>query len=235
MRAFLMAGLLAVATVSAAPAHAAFTVCNKASSPINVAIAFETPQDVVSQGWWIIQPNACEAVIPSALTQRSIYHYAMSTALNIEWAGAYNFCTQSSPQFRIAGSMDCEARNFKTTGFRQTDLQGQTDYTLDIIGPAPTTTPQPTAATTTPEVTISTPEVTVPDTQAASQTTSQTPAATAPAVVTPPAATSPAATTTVVTPTVVMPPVATLPAVTTTVVTPTVVTPHAVATPKAAH
>lgn len=183
MRAFLMAGLLAVATVSAAPAHAAFTVCNKASSPINVAIAFETLQDVVSQGWWTIEPGACEAVIPSTLTQRSIYHYAMSTALNIEWAGAYNFCTQGSPQFRIVGSMDCEARNFKTTGFRQTDLKGQTDYTLDIIGPAPTTTPQATTPAATPEVTLSTPEVTVPDTQTATP-----PVATPPAVTTPQAA-----------------------------------------------
>ncbi len=198
MRAFLMAGLVAVSGLVALPAHAAFTVCNKASSPVNVAIAFETPQDVVSQGWWTIDAGKCEAVIPGQVTQRSIYHYAMSTALNIEWAGAYNFCTQNSPQFRIVGSMDCEARNFKTTGFRQTDLKGQSDYTLDILGPAPVATPQPTTEATpevtiaTPEVTLSTPEVTVPDTQTASQPPAATPPVTTPPVVTPPTASPPA-------------------------------------------
>jgi uncharacterized membrane protein len=113
-------GLAGIAT----PAQAQLTVCNKAPAPINLAIAYETMQDVLSQGWWTIEPDKCEAVIPNPLNQQYIYHYAKSSQLNVEWAGTYNFCTINAPEFRISGGMDCEARSYRTTEFRQIDLQG---------------------------------------------------------------------------------------------------------------
>jgi uncharacterized membrane protein len=138
-------GLAGIAT----PAQAQLTVCNKAPAPINLAIAYETMQDVLSQGWWTIEPDKCEAVIPNPLNQQYIYHYAKSSQLNVEWAGTYNFCTINAPEFRISGGMDCEARSYRTTEFRQIDLQGATAYTLDVTaGPAVAPTAETPAAET---------------------------------------------------------------------------------------
>lgn len=139
-------GLLALPLMTA-PAEAQFRVCNKTAAPISVALAFETSQDVVSQGWWTIDPDNCTALINTALDKQYFYHYVISNALKFEWKGNYEFCTSDDPQFRITGSQDCEGRTYITKGFRQTDVGSNTDYTLNVrTGPAPATVVDPNAA-----------------------------------------------------------------------------------------
>lgn len=129
----------------ATPAHAKLEVCNKTPSPFVVAIAFETDADIVSQGWWTVDPGKCETVVSGDLTRQYYYHYVKSTALNVEWAGTFNFCTTEDPQFRISGASSCEDRKFHSTGFRQTDVGSSKDFALDIsMGPSPE--PEQTAA-----------------------------------------------------------------------------------------
>lgn len=146
-------------------AQAQLTVCNKTPAPLNLAIAFETVQDVLSQGWWTIAPDKCEPIIPTPLTQAYIYHYAKSDQLNVEWAGTYNFCTQNNPEFRIPGGMDCEARSYRSTGFRQIDLQGAKAYTLDITA-GPIAAP-PAVAAPSVETPVEVIDVPVPEAQPA--------------------------------------------------------------------
>ncbi len=160
--------------IAASPAHAKLEVCNRTSSPISVAIAFETDADIVSQGWWTVDPDQCERVINTDLNRQYYYHYVRSAALNMEWAGTYNFCTADDPQFRINGASNCEERHFEVTGFRQTDVGTDKDFTLDIsMGPSPA---KPAAAPA-----QATPAQATPA-QAAPATPQTAPAATAPAV-----------------------------------------------------
>lgn len=84
----------------ALPAHAQLEICNKTAAPFSLAIAYETDTDVVSQGWWTIDPDKCEQVIKTELKHQYYYHYVVSRALGVEWAGTFNFCTNDDPQFR---------------------------------------------------------------------------------------------------------------------------------------
>lgn len=157
----LIAFVLLVVPFFAAPARAEFRVCNKTGAPISVALAFETAQDMVSQGWWTVDPDNCTALISTPLDKRYYYHYVISNALKFEWRGSYQFCTSSDPQFRITGSRDCESKGQNTTGFRQTDVGGNADYTLNVrTGPAPETAVTPAPATTTPPAAASAPAAT---------------------------------------------------------------------------
>lgn len=139
---------LPVILLAAAPAHAKLEICNKTPSPFSVAIAFETDADIVSQGWWTVDPDKCSTVIEGDLTRQYYYHYVKSRPLNVEWAGTFNFCTTEDPQFRISGAGGCEERNFHATGFRQIDVGSNKDFSLDItMGPAPAAAATPPAAT----------------------------------------------------------------------------------------
>jgi len=144
MRVFAL--LAAVLAISAQPAAAQLEICNKTPAPYSLAIAYETDSDVVSQGWWTVDPDKCQVVIPTELNQPYYYHYAISRALNVEWAGSSNFCTSDDPQFRINGGGNCEQRNAHTKGFRQIDVGANKRYTLDIsMGPVAASAPPPVA------------------------------------------------------------------------------------------
>lgn len=153
----LWSAAFAVLVAFAAPAQAKLEICNKTPAPFTVAIAFETDADVVSQGWWTVDPDKCTTVVDGDLSRQYYYHYIRSRALNVEWAGTFNFCTTEDPQFRISGAGGCEERNFHITGFRQIDVGSNKDFSLDItMGPAPAAAavqpPAAAPATTTPQV-----------------------------------------------------------------------------------
>lgn len=179
----LFAFIALISPICATPAHAQFRVCNKTPAPVSVAIAFETTQDVVSQGWWTVDPDNCTVIINSPLEKRYYYHYIISNALKFEWRGTYEFCTSNDPQFRINGSQDCAGRSYLTTGFRQTDVGTNKEYTLNIrTNPvaASEITPVPNPATapaTNPPPVVAAPQV---DTPLGVPATSPTPQATTP-------------------------------------------------------
>lgn len=139
-------GIIFAVVMWAMPAAAQMEICNKTPAPFSVAIALETGSDMASQGWWTIDPDKCETVIEGELDKQYYYHYVISRALNVEWAGNYNFCTSNDPSFRINGSSECEQRGYRTTGYRQVDVEGNKAYTLTIsMGPQPAAAEPPAA------------------------------------------------------------------------------------------
>lgn len=157
----------------AAPARADLTVCNKTTAPVVFAVAFETSQDLVSQGWWTVMPDQCQIALSVPLDRQFYYHYAVSQELKVEWRGNFNFCTSDDAQFRISGAQSCEQRNYRTTGFRQVDVGTNKDYVLNILNSAPA--PAPAAGSVTTPPVVAAPPVTAP----APTPTTQTPAPTA--------------------------------------------------------
>ncbi len=143
---FTLAGLSLL--VFASPAHADLTICNKTPAPVIFAVAFETTQDLVSQGWWTIMPNQCQIAISTPLDRQFYYQYAISHELKVEWRGNFNFCTSDDNEFRITGAQSCEQRNYHTTGFRQIDVGDNKNYTLNIRSSdsPPTANPAPASA-----------------------------------------------------------------------------------------
>ena len=161
MRFRFIAVLAVMLSCFALPAHAQLEICNKTAAPFSLAIAFETDTDVVSQGWWTIDPDKCEKVIKTELTHQYYYHYVVSRALGVEWAGTFNFCSNDDPQFRISGSSACEQRNYHTTGYRQINVGTNKAYTLDVsMGP-----PVKAAAPVAPAIPQGTIEATPPATE----------------------------------------------------------------------
>lgn len=184
MRFRFLALALPVLISLATPAAAKLEICNRTASPFSVAIAFETEADMVSQGWWTVDPDTCATVITGDLNRQYYYHYVRSRALNVEWAGNFNFCTNEEPQFRIAGSGRCEDRKFTATGFRQIDVGSNKDFALDISMGAPAAAP---AAEVTPAPALEVPVVEAPaeapvteDPQAGTPAAAPAPASTVP-------------------------------------------------------
>ncbi len=166
MRFRFLALALPVLISLATPAFAKLEICNRTPSPFSVAIAFETDADIISQGWWTVDPDKCATVIEGDLTRQYYYHYVKSTALNVEWAGTFNFCTNQDPQFRISGAGTCEERKFTLTGFRQIDVGTNKDFALDIsmapVAPAAAVTTAPAVAPATTTVITTTTTTTAP-------------------------------------------------------------------------
>ena len=133
---FLSIMALAVLALSFSPAavQADLTICNKTAGPTIIAIAFETSDSLISQGWWTILPNQCQIAVPTELNNPYYYYYAVSHEQKLEWRGNFNFCTSDDPQFRISGAQGCEQRSYRTTGFNQVDVGDAKNYTLNIIG-----------------------------------------------------------------------------------------------------
>jgi uncharacterized membrane protein len=124
LAAFALSGLLA------APAHAKFAVCNKGAHAASVAIGHFDGTDWMSEGWWIIGPNACENLIAVPLDARYYYLYANDGGSGT-WDGSTEFCTDVR-KFSIVGRGHCAARGYNRKGFFQIDTHQMPDWTQTL-------------------------------------------------------------------------------------------------------
>ncbi|MGL4239910.1 MAG: DUF1036 domain-containing protein, partial [Beijerinckiaceae bacterium] len=72
---------LALAAAFAAPplpAAADLRVCNTTPSRVGVAVGYRDQQGWLTEGWFNLRPNACEAVLKGDLTFR--YYYVFGVA-----------------------------------------------------------------------------------------------------------------------------------------------------------
>ena len=84
-RAFLISAvtLLALAGL-AAPAEAAFNVCNKTDLATRVALGRFDGSHWTSEGWWTVKPRTCAGLITGPLDSRYYYLYATDSAA-VKW------------------------------------------------------------------------------------------------------------------------------------------------------
>lgn len=115
----------------AAPAHAEFKVCNKASLKARVAIGHFDGTNWTSLGWWTIAPKSCAGLIPGPLDARYYYLYATDGAAGT-WEGRTHFCVTPSAKFSIPGRADCDKRGFDRRGFFEVDTGGSPDWTQTL-------------------------------------------------------------------------------------------------------
>lgn len=126
---FVLAALVLLA--GAAPAQAAFTLCNKTAHPAKVALGRFNGTDWGSEGWWNIAPGHCEILVPGALDARYYYLYA-SDGGSGTWDGSHGFCVAVADKFVIAGRADCAAHGYERKGFYEVDTGENTDVTKSI-------------------------------------------------------------------------------------------------------
>ncbi|MTI00125.1 DUF1036 domain-containing protein [Roseibium sp. RKSG952] len=115
-------------------AKADLRLCNKTESQVGVAIGYKDKSDWVTEGWWNLQANTCETLVPGALVSRYYYIYAVDYDQFGEWGGRAFMCTRQR-EFTIRGIEDCVARGFERTGFFEIDTGEQSSWTVQLTEP----------------------------------------------------------------------------------------------------
>src|SRR5258708_37714228 len=94
--------MLLTAVLLAGPAHADFSVCNKAVHPTTVALGRFDGRQWMSEGWWKIASGKCTKIFTGALDARYYYLYANDGGSGT-WDGSTQFCTATGGRFSIVG------------------------------------------------------------------------------------------------------------------------------------
>lgn len=136
-------GVIAVAlyfALSAQPAQAAFTFCNRTSYVLATAIATEAGPRTESRGWFVLQPGQCQPVLKEPLTGRIYYTFAYTLPVHSGgikyFAGNRLLCSgQGLASFTIVGHEDCERRGFVARKFATIRVSDTTDWTTTFTEP----------------------------------------------------------------------------------------------------
>jgi uncharacterized membrane protein len=120
-------------TFASAPASADLKLCNKTQSRVGVAIGYKDKDGWASEGWWNVQPNACETLYPGPLIARYYYVFAVDYDKGGSWSGDAILCTRDK-LFTIRGISDCQGRGYQKTGFFEVDTQENTTWTVSLSG-----------------------------------------------------------------------------------------------------
>ena len=117
--------------VGASEARADFRVCNDGSETVGVAIGYRGEKGWISEGWWHVEPSACEVLVAGTLSSRFFYLYAENAERSRRWGGRVRMCT-ADETFKIPGVKDCVARGFARTGFGEYDTGTQASWTVRL-------------------------------------------------------------------------------------------------------
>jgi uncharacterized membrane protein len=118
-------------TLVAQPARAAFSVCNKTTHPLLVAIARPSAQGWISEGWWRIEASACADILQGPLKAR--YYYVRGVHLGVDgaWDGNRFFCV-AADNFVIRGRDKCKKRGYGQAGFFEIDTGDKTAWVQNL-------------------------------------------------------------------------------------------------------
>jgi uncharacterized membrane protein len=126
------AALLFTLTFLPLPAYAALNVCNRTAKPARVAVGRFDGTAWVSEGWWILAPKKCDAVVPSKLKARYYYLYASDGGAG-SWDGESKFCVGiGDGKFQSRERGHCAAHGMDSRGFFAIDTGSATDYTQSL-------------------------------------------------------------------------------------------------------
>lgn len=132
----LLAGALAggALALEASPAQADLRLCNMTNSRVGIAIGHRDDDGWLTEGWWNLDPRACETLLEGALASRFYYVYAIDYDRGGEWGGRTVMCTRER-EFTIRGVEDCLARGFDRNGFFEVDTGQQRSWTIQLTDP----------------------------------------------------------------------------------------------------
>jgi uncharacterized membrane protein len=128
--ALLLAAVLLPASSLAEPALAGFNVCNKTRATVRVALGRFDGKLWSSEGWWVVKPTDCAALVSGPLQARYYYFYATDGAGT--WEGKTNFCVAPTARFKADGRADCARRGFDRRGFSEVDTGKNADWTQTL-------------------------------------------------------------------------------------------------------
>ncbi len=128
---FLNASCFVSLLFTSSASYAELRVCNKTSGRIGVAIGVQQGPIRITQGWFNIKANTCEAPVKEDLKDGPYFLYATDYDRGGEWNGSELMCV-SDREFYIENSNDCYARGFDKASFRLVSTKGLKNWTLDL-------------------------------------------------------------------------------------------------------
>lgn len=126
--------LIFMGFLQAAPAQAAFAVCNQTFDVVNVAVGQSETGRFITRGWWTIGPNQCANVIKEKLTARYIYVFAQDVFGQEILFGSTPMCI-APEAFEIPGERDCLARGHLSVNYLEVDTLRTERWTLFLTLP----------------------------------------------------------------------------------------------------
>jgi len=143
---FIAAGLLVAAAMIltpavSTPARADLKICNNSGSRVGIALGYKDTKGWASEGWWNIDPKACETLLEGDLIARYYYIYAVDYDKGGSWGGEAILCSRDKLfTIRGYGSGDnlhlqpCKERGFQRTGYFEVDTGEEPDWTVSLSG-----------------------------------------------------------------------------------------------------
>lgn len=107
-----------------------YNLCNETSHQIWAAIGYEAQKELVTTGWFKLDPGKCTKAIKDKLRAKVYYTYAEAEIgrKKISWGGDHFLCTMDN-RFTINGRSDCEKRGFMNTGFLKVETGAKAGWT----------------------------------------------------------------------------------------------------------
>ncbi len=125
------AAILLAGCLFASEARADLRICNVTASRVGVAVGYRDQQGWVTEGWFNLRPNSCEAVLKGDLSFKYYYVHAIDYDRGGEWSGRSYMCTRER-EFTVRGFENCLARGFDRTGFFEIDTGEQKHWTVQL-------------------------------------------------------------------------------------------------------
>jgi uncharacterized membrane protein len=130
--------LLGTATMAACLApqavRADLRLCNVTTSRVGISLGYRDAEGWITEGWWNLNPRACETLLTGPLSARYYYLYAVDYDRGGEWSGRSFMCTRDR-EFTIRGVEDCFARGLDRSGFFEVDTGEQKSWTIQLTEP----------------------------------------------------------------------------------------------------
>lgn len=124
---------LVMITFSHRPASADLKLCNNTKSRVGVALGYKDKNGWASEGWWNVDPNACEVLLTGKLIARFYYIFSVDYDKGGSWGGKAFMCTRDK-LFTIRGLDRCEERGYQRSGFFEVDTNEESDWTVSLSG-----------------------------------------------------------------------------------------------------
>ena len=112
-------------------ARADFRICNDTKSLVGAALGYRRDGIWISEGWFQIPAESCNALVEGDLSSRFYYFYAEDADRGGQWGGEVFMCTNNR-EFRIEGIDDCFKRGHVKTGFFEIDTGNKKSWMIRL-------------------------------------------------------------------------------------------------------
>lgn len=112
-------------------ARADFRICNDTKSLVGAALGYRREGVWISEGWFQIPAESCNALVEGDLSSRFYYLYAEDADRGGQWGGKVFLCTNDR-EFRIEGIEDCFKRGHVKTGFFEIDTGNRASWMVRL-------------------------------------------------------------------------------------------------------